>query len=55
MRTLFNIGILTVILATFWLGGQTIARQQHVGVSVDPFSLTATMTNLPTAPKWDLY
>ena len=55
MRTLFNIGIITVIVATFWFAGQTVARQQHVGVSVDPFSLTTATTNLQTAPQYDLY
>ena len=55
MRTLFNIGIITVIVATFWFGGQTVAKQQHIGVSVDPFSMMTTTTNLPMASQYNLY
>ena len=52
--TLFNVAIITVIVATFWLGSHTVAKQ-NVGVSVDPFWMTTNATDLPTAPQYDLY
>ena len=55
MRTLFNIGIIAVIVTTFWFGGHTVAGQKNVAAPVDPFNLTVSTTNVSAAPQYDLY
>jgi hypothetical protein len=52
--TLFNAAIITAIVATFWFGSHTVAKQSF-GVSVDPYWMTTNTTDLPPAPQYDLY
>jgi hypothetical protein len=47
MRILFDIAIVTVLVATVWSSIPTGAKQQGT-VSIDPASLVTTTTNLPT-------
>ena len=54
MRTFFNVAIIAVLALTFWFGGHTVARQ-NIGVSVDPYFLTTSITTLPNGPQYDLY
>ncbi len=54
MRTFFNVGIIAVLVLTFWFGGHTVAKQ-NIGVSIDPKWMTTNTTNLPTAPQYDLF
>lgn len=54
MRTFFNVGIITVLVVTFWFGGHTIARQ-NVGVSIDPYWMTTNTVDLPKTPHYDLF
>ncbi|MFZ1951039.1 MAG: hypothetical protein WCF66_00175 [Pseudolabrys sp.] len=47
MRVLFEIAIVTVVAATVWSSNPTVAKHTDT-VSIDPTSITATVTNLPT-------
>jgi hypothetical protein len=47
MRILLGITIVAILVVGAWASIPTVTRQ-HVTVSFDPASLTATKTNLPT-------
>jgi hypothetical protein len=50
MRTLFGISIATVIALTIL---PTQAEQQYDAVSIDPFAMTGTVTNLLPEVHYD--
>lgn len=52
--TLLNVGIIAVLVLTFWFGSHTVAKQTF-GDSIDPFWMTTNAADLPTAPQYDLY
>jgi hypothetical protein len=55
MRTTFlNVGIIAVLVLTFWFGSHTVAKQT-LGASIDPFWMTTNATDLPVGPQYDLY
>jgi hypothetical protein len=47
MRIVLDIVIAAVVVITVWSSNPTVAKHDDA-VSVDPTSMTATMTNLPT-------
>ena len=54
MRTFFNVAIIATIIATVWFSGPIVAKQ-HTQLSVDPFSLTVSTTNVTASPQYDLF
>ena len=53
MRILFDIAIITVLVATVWSSIPTGAKQ-HGTVSIDPVSMMTTVTNLPIE-EYDIF
>jgi hypothetical protein len=54
MRTaLLSICIAAVTGLTVWTNLPTQAKQQHDGVSIDPFAMTGTVTNLLPEVHYD--
>jgi hypothetical protein len=51
--TLLGICIATVIALTVWTNLPTQAKLQHDGVSIDPFAMTGTVTNLLPEVHYD--
>jgi hypothetical protein len=47
MRIVLDIVIVAFVVVTVWSSNPTVAKQD-TAVSIDPTSMTATMTNLPT-------
>jgi hypothetical protein len=53
MRTLLALSIAAVIGAFIWSNLPTQAKQQHDSVSIDPFAMTGTVTNLLPEVHYD--
>jgi hypothetical protein len=53
MRTLLGISIATVIAVTVWWTLPIHAKQQFGAVSIDPLSMTDTVTNLLPEVHYD--
>ena len=53
MRTLLGICVAAVIAAFVWSSLPTQAKQQYDGVSIDPFAMTGTVTNLLPEVHYD--
>ena len=47
MRVLSDIAIVTVLVTTVWWSNPTVAKHTDT-ISIDPTSITATVTNIPT-------
>jgi hypothetical protein len=53
MRTLLGISVAAVIAAFVWSNIPTQAKQQHDAVSIDPSTMTGTVTNLLPEVHYD--
>jgi hypothetical protein len=53
MRTLLGISVAAVIAAFVWSNLPTQAKQQHDAVSIDPTTMTGTVTNLLPEVHYD--
>jgi hypothetical protein len=51
--TLLGICIVTVIALTVWTNLPSQAKQEFGGVSIDPFAMTGTVTNLLPEVHYD--
>ena len=53
MRTLLGISVAAVIAAFVWSNLPTQAKQQYDGVSIDPLTMTGSVTNLLPEVHYD--
>ena len=53
MRTLLGISVAAVIAAFVWSNIPTQAKPQHDAVSIDPSTMTGTVTNLLPEVHYD--